>query len=317
MRLIPLCCAVLLLLLCRTAGAGQRSVTLYLDGASVEQEVAAPAGYLEYALPDSFQEGSLRVKPLGGASVLRVELVPAERDRRRNREIARLEERVSELQDRMQALTRQEEIFSAAVKSQSGKAPRKTKSNPNPVSSLQQGTDFALAQLEGVFRGKRKCKRSLDELERELAAARKGSAVARIWLSGGRARLWYLAGAERWTPNYDLRWSGDASGELLLHARLPAAEKGAQYLVSAGTLAQGVPARAVQGDFPILARYPLTLTSAPRSGEMPRSFAFQQVGAGLPPGEAAAYWRGEYLGSGRFAGTGAAEFTLGRPQNLP
>jgi hypothetical protein len=310
MRLILLC-SLLVLLLCRPAVAGQKSVTLYLDGAGVELEAVATAGYLEYPLPDSYRAGSLRVKPLGGASVLRVELVPADRDRRRSREIARLEERVSELADRMQALSRQEEIFSAAVKSQSGKAPRKTKANPNPLSSLQQGTEFALAQLEAVYRGKRKCRQAQDGLERELAAARKGAAVARIWLSGSRVRLSYQTSAEHWTPNYDFRWPGDATGELQLHARLPAAERGVQYLVSAGTLSQGAPAKTVQGDYPTLARYPLILTS-PVGTQPPQSFTFTQVGAGLPPGEASAFWRGEYLGSGRFAGADAGEFTLAR-----
>jgi hypothetical protein len=312
MRLIPLCCGILLLLQGEPSSAGQRSVTLYLDGARVEQEVAALDGYLEYALPDSFNPGSLRVKPLAGGSVLRVELVPADRDRRHSREIARLEERVSELQDRMQALSRQEEIFSAAVKSQSGKAPRKTKANPDPVSSLQRGTDFALSQLESVYRGKRKCRHSLDALESELAAARKGAAVARIWLTGGKARLTYLTSKEHWTPCYDLRWEADATGELLLHARIPTAEKGVLYLVSLGTLAQGVPAKTVRGDYPVLSRYALTLSSATSKEVPPRSFAFGRVEAGLPPGEAAAFWHGEYLGTGRFAGSGAEEFSLVR-----
>ena len=312
MRLLPLCCGVLLLVTCRPAQAGPKSVTLYLDGARVEQEGAAAEGYLECALPDSLTPGSLRVKPLGGGFVLRVELVPADRDRRRAREIARLEERISELQDRMQALSRQEEIFSAAVKSQSGKAPRRSKTNPDPVNSLQRGTEFALSQLESVYRGKRKCRHSLDALALELAAARKGVAVARIWFSGGRARLSYLTSGAGWTPSYDLRWSGEATGELLLHAKLPPAEKGVQYLVSAGTMAQGAAAKAVRGDFPTLARYPLTLTRVTSSGEPPSSFAFTRVEAGLPPGEGAVFWRGEYLGSGHFTGAGAQEFSLAR-----
>jgi hypothetical protein len=312
MRLLQLCCGMLLLLVCHPAGAGQRSVTLYLDGARVEQEAQASNGYLEYALPDSYLPGSLRVKPLAGASVLRVELVSADRDRRRAREIGRLEERKCELQDRMQALASREAIFSAAVKSQSGKAPRKTKANPDPVSSLQQGTEFALAQLESVYRGRRKCQLSLDAVQAELASAKRGTAVARVWLSGARARLSYLTSGERWIPSYDFRWSGAATGELTLHARLPRAEKGVQYLVSAGTLAQGMAANAVRGDFPTLSRHPLTLTGAAGPEEPPLSFAFTAVEAGLPPGEAAAFWRGEYLGSGRFAGSGASEFSVGR-----
>jgi len=311
MRLVPLCCG-LLLLFAQPVSAGQKSVTLYLDGARVEQDLAAGDGYQECPLPDSYSPGSLRVKPVAGANVLRVELVPAERDRRRARDIARLEERISELQDRMQALSRQEEIFSAAVRAQSGKAPRKTKANPDPVGSLQRGTDFALAQLESVYRGKRKCRHSLEALERELATARKGTAVARIWLSGGRARLSYSMSGERWIPSYDFRWSGEAAGELVLHATLPASEKGVQYLVSTGTLAQGVPAKAVRGEFATLARYPVTLTAATPAGGTPAKFTFTELAAGLPPGEAAAFWRGEYLGSGRFSGAGAAEFSISR-----
>jgi len=92
-----------------------------------------------------------------------------------------------------------------------------------------------------------------------------------------------------------------------LLASLPPAEKGVQYLVSTGTLAQ-----AVRGDFATLARYPLTLNAAPRTGEAPVSFAFARVGAGRPPGEAAAYWRGEYLGSGQSAGAGTGEFSLAK-----
>jgi hypothetical protein len=312
MRLILLSTGILLLLLSQPVCAGGRNVVLFLDGARVEQEASSVDGYLEYALPDSFIPGSLRVKPLAGASLLRVELVSAERDRRRSREIARLEEQVSAQQDRLQALSRQEEIFSAAVKSQSAKAPRKTKANPNPVSSLQQGTEFALAQLESVYRGKRKCQHSLDALQSELAAAKKGAAVARIWLSGGRVRLSYLAGGERWTPSYDFRWSGGATGELSLHAKLPPAEKGVQYQVSAGTLALGLPPRAVRGDFPTLARFPLTLTSA-APAEAPKTFQFSLPEAGLPPGEAAAFWRGEYVGCGPFAGGDTRVFSLVGP----
>ncbi|HBG06697.1 MAG: hypothetical protein A2075_01315 [Geobacteraceae bacterium GWC2_58_44] len=313
MRLILLVCGLLLFLSCQSAGGGQKSVTFYLDGARVEQEAAAVNGYLEYALPDSVAPGSLRVKPLGGGTILRVELVPADRDRRRAREIARLEDRKGELQVRMQILSSREEIFSAAAKSQSGKALRKSKANPDPLGSLQQGTEFALARLDTVYRRKRKVQHGLDRLEHELTVARKGAALARIWLSGGRARVSYLVSNERWTPCYDFRWSGaDASGELLLHARLPQPEKGVRYLVSTGTAAQGVAAKQVRGDFPILSRHPLTLQSGIRNSTPPMTFSFETVQAGLPPGEAAAFWRGEYLGSGQFSGAGASEVSIGR-----
>ena len=116
--------------------------------------------------------------------------------------------------------------------------------------------------------------------------------------------------AARWTPYYDFRWSGEASGELLLHARLPQPEKGVRYLVSNGTLSQGLAAEPVRGEFPVLHRYPLTLRNGIGAQQPPLSFVFMAVEAGLPPGEAAVYWRGEYLGSGRFPGGGASEFSL-------
>lgn len=310
LRLMLLAPFLLPMLLCPQAMAGQKSVTLFMDGARVEQEIAASGGYLELALPESFAPGSLRVKAPGG-DVLRVELVPAEQDRRRAAELARLKERRGELQDRMAALARREEIFSAAAKSQSGKAPRRTKANPDPVAALQQGTDFALNQMEAVYRSKRKCRQALDAVERELAAAGKGVASARIWVSGGKARVSYSTLTERWTPSYDLRFPGDGSGELLLHAKLPQREKGVQYLVARGSLAEAGAAEAVRSDFPTLARYPLAVSDSGRGGA-PSRVVFRPVEAGLPPGDAALFWKGEYLGSAPFGGGGATEFSIGR-----
>lgn len=309
MRLMPLPLFLLPVLVCPQALAGQKSVTFFLDGARVEQELTASGGYLELALPESFAPGSLRVKAPGG-SVLRVEPVPAEQDRRRAGEMARLRERRGELQDRMAALARREEIFSAAARSQSGKAPRKTKANPDPVGTLQQGTEFALNQMEAVYRSKRRCQQALEAVARDLAAAGKGVASARIWVSGAKVRVSYSMQAERWTPSYDLRFSGDGAGELLLHAKLPQREKGVQYLVSRGTIGEPGNAEAVRSDFPTLARYPLTLSGA--GGELPSRFVFAAVEAGLPAGEAALYWKGEYLGTAPFSGGGATEFSLRR-----
>ena len=61
MRLTLLCAGILLLLSCQSVRAGQKNVVFFLDGARVEQEASAVDGYLEYALPDSFTPGSLRV----------------------------------------------------------------------------------------------------------------------------------------------------------------------------------------------------------------------------------------------------------------
>ncbi|MCM0084505.1 DUF4140 domain-containing protein [Geomonas sp. Red32] len=310
MRLVPFVFALVLLAVQTPALAGQRRVTYYLDGVRVEQQVAAAKGYLEYPLPGPFTAGSLRVRPLGGGAILRVEVAPAALSPRQSRELALLKKQRTELKDRLELLTRREEIFAAAVKSQSGKAPRASKSNPDPVASLNQGTDFALARLDGVSRARKSCERSLESVERRLAIQEKTGQVARVWLTAPRAAVSYLASDAHWTPSYLFRWAGDKSGELLLHARIPAPGKGVTLLVSAGTVSQGAAPREVSGEFPLLARYPLMLVKGGRGDSRPLSFSFEKVAAELPPGEAAAFWGGEYLGRGRFAGGTSCEVAI-------
>jgi hypothetical protein len=317
MRLIPLLCAFLLLLLCQPLLAGQKSVTLYLDGARVEQDVVFRKRCLELPLPDNFVPGSLRVMPVKKGRVLRVEIA-SQRDPQRTREISRLEERKQELQARLEALSAREEIFTAAAKTQSGKAPRMSKLNPEPLVSLQQGTDFALSRLDTVYRNKQRVQAALEKVERELAQAGKGTQQARIWLSGKKARVSYLVSGEQWHPCYDFRWSGrDAKGELLVHARLPQPEKGVRYLVSTGKVVEGVPGQPVDGDFPTLSRHSLLLRTATRRAAVPVSFTFDPVEPALPPGEAAVYWGDEYLGSAPFTGGSALDLSAAVSTPLP
>ena len=47
------------------AVAGGKTVTFYLDGTRVEQELSVDNSVAEIPLPLSIQPGSLRVKPLG------------------------------------------------------------------------------------------------------------------------------------------------------------------------------------------------------------------------------------------------------------
>lgn len=311
MRLMPL--LILLLLPRLSLALPQKSVTLYLDGARVELEESARDGYLELALPSTMLPGSLRVRPVAGGSVLRVELKQGAPDRQLSRERERLAARRGELEDRLKALAVREEVFFAAARSQSGKSPRKTKTNPDPLGSLRQGTEFALGQLEVVYRSRRRCQAQLAEIDRELALSSKEGVTARVWLSGRRARLCYLTAAQRWTPCYSFRLDGAGQGELLLHAKLPPAEKGAHYLVALGALAAPASAQKASGELGLLARYPLTL-SRERYTEAPYpalSFAFKGGEGWLPPGEAAIFWRGAYLGSGRFAGGAEGEISSG------
>lgn len=302
--------AVIVLLWCECAAAGQKSITFYLDAARVEQECSPRQGVCEVDLPEAMVPGSLRVKAPGG-TVLRVERYGAEEDRRRLRDVSRLEERKADLQVKLQGVAAREEIFTAAAKSQSGKGLRRTKSNPDPAGSLTEGTELALARLDAAFVRRHRLQAALERVERELARARKGSSRARIWFTGRRARVCYLVSGQGWTPRYDFRWDGDGKGELLLHARLPSPVPGVLYLVSEGTWAQQRAARPVKGSFPTLSRHPLTQRGG-TTDLLPAAFEFDPPEGDLPPGEAAAYWRGEYLGSAPFAGRGASRLSLAR-----
>ncbi|UFS69073.1 DUF4140 domain-containing protein [Geomonas sp. RF6] len=309
MRLMPL--FLVLLLSCEAFGE-QRTVTLYLDGAKVEVEEKGREGYLEFPLP-AIVPGSLRVSAPGGA-VNRVEVVSRALERPSAKERARLQARRGEVEDRLKALEVREEVFTAAARSQSGKSLRKTKNNPEPLAALRQGTEFCLGQLEGVYRARRKCEAELKEIDRELAEGRRGGAVAQVWLTGRKGRISYLTLSRKWTPAYSFRASGTGKAELLLHAKLPPAEQGVRYLVAPGTLAGVSTGRELAGDFPVLARYELPLAKEEYL-ELPYpylSIAFSGGEGWWPPGEAAAFWKGAYVGAGRFAGGGAGELAFGK-----
>lgn len=293
-------------------GGGKR-VTLYLDGSLVEQELAAADGYLELPLPASLIRGSLRVKPLDGGTVKRVEIVPAELDRRPATEIARLEKRRQLLQERLESIAVREDIFRAAAKSHASRAPKKAKNTPDPVAPLRLGAEYALGELDQLQRSRGRLSSELKGVEEEIRVARKGEPLLRVWLSGKMARISYLRSGESWAPSYDFRLKGDG-GELLLHARLPKRERGVQYLVSPGPLEAAPPARRVDEEFPLLWRRPLSLERVSfREEPQPRlSFSFRQVQGGLPPGDASGYWNGEFLGSTSFSGASSGELSFGR-----
>ncbi len=118
--------ALCIMMLAAPAVAAPAKVTLYLDGARVEREADAVKGEVGVSLPPGMAAGSLRVKPLQGAAIAGVEIESAPPSPKTEKEIARLTARREALADRLKALEVKEEIFRAAAKSQSGKAPRAT-----------------------------------------------------------------------------------------------------------------------------------------------------------------------------------------------
>jgi hypothetical protein len=301
------------------AVAATKSLTCYLDGGRISQEVAARRGYAEVTLPGDMIPGSLRIRPLADAVVARVQTVPAKVDPKTAKALAALDERKEALGDRLKALDTREEIFTAAAKSQSAKAPRKSKTNPEPVAAIRQGTDFALARLEEVYRARRTTEKELKALEKTrsdlMKKANVGGSVARIWLQGrdGSVRVDYVASGSAWTPVYDFRLDGTTAATVTLRAVLPEREPGVAVSVVAAKLADAgvlndLPL-AADGDNAAVATFNLPVTAqSPASPVSPLSFSLTNATTRhLPPGESSCFWKGEYFGVSSFPGANPGE----------
>lgn len=321
-----------LLLTVILAQAGTKSLTCYLDGGRVSQEVAVRRGFAEVTLPHDLVSGSLRVRPLAGAVITRVQTVPAKVDPKAEKALAALDERKDALGDRLKALDAREEIFTAAAKSQSAKAPRKSKTNPEPVTAIRQGTDLALARLEEVYRSRRATEKELKTLEVKRAELAKkanvGGNIARIWIQGrdGAVAVEYLVAGGSWKPVYDFRLDGSPTVAVTLRALLPEVEQGTSIAVvtarlSAPDAAGAVPLPAA-GGYAAVATFTLPVVAvAPVTAVSPLSFTVTGAAdRSLPPGDGACFWKGEYFGTVVFTGlasAGTLELACGRPPVVP
>ncbi|AJE03728.1 DUF4140 domain-containing protein [Geobacter pickeringii] len=305
--------ALLIVLSAAPAHAAGRSITYYLDGARFEEESAATRGYLEIALPAAVVPDSLRIRPLAGSSIARVEIQKARPTPKREKELDALLERKRRLEDRLRALEVREDIFKAAAKSQSSKAPRKTKTNPEPMETIRKGTEFAVAQLEVVYRARRSAEDGIKAVEARLSALRKeggvGGSVARVWVGGkGRITASYLVAGSGWTPVYDFRLDGSGAMDVTLHALFPRPDKGTTAAVVAAPLAatdKEASRRAIAAPFGEVLKFhvPAVREIGGQSGPEGMAVSFVNgAGAPLPPGEATIFRSGEYLGKAAFKG---------------
>lgn len=308
--LIGLCCFCSV----QTAMAAERSITWYLDGARIEGR-AVPAGRssrrVEVSLPPEAIPETLRLRPLAGDEIVRVEIGPAPTAGEHDKELTALLRKKAAVEERIRALDAREEIFKAAAKSQSSKAPRRTKTNPEPLAAIRQGTDFAIAQLEDVYRQRRRATGELQMIDDRLsnlgrAVGGRGN-VARVRTRAGKGvRYSYLVRGTGWKPFYDFRLE-HGTVALTLRAILPPVAAGTKVAVATGRLAEAGSVRAVvvPEDFAPLRRDLFALEreesiDSPQGGV---SFAFRNDSvAGLPGGEAACYRNGEYLGRVSFPG---------------
>jgi hypothetical protein len=308
--IITLC--VMALLASGSATAHGKSVTFYADGALVEQDLATDKGIIEIPLPSGMIEGSLRIKPGNSTAIQRVDIIAAPADTgKAEKELNTLFEQKNRLGDRLHALTTREEIFKAAAKSQSGKAPRKSKTNLEPMQSIRQGTEFAIAQLEAVYTARRKAEQEIRRLDSRIAAAKKQSptsaSLARIVCSPrGKVTVRYAIGSQHWTPLYDIYLNGSGNAQVNLSGQFPGTFAGYLLQASLAALADSATGRI----FPIqpgpvagLAKYKLPATEELSGTGVVSSFAFElknMEAVHLPAGEANIYRNGEYVGRLRF-----------------
>lgn len=304
----------LVLAMAGTSHAESRAVTFFSDGALIETEVAASKGIAEFSIPGGMLEDSLRIRPLGNAVIQRVDIISSRQGGKDAKELESLLEQRSRLEDRLQALATREDIFRSAAKSQSGKAPRKTKTNPDPMQSIRQGTDFAIAQLEAVYTSRRKTEQEIRRLDGRIGAIKKGrqagDSIARVAIAprNGRVRVHYALEGVGWTPRYDLRLNNDGNAFLSLYGQLPPGFAGYVLRASHAPLAESNTARilAVAGGSPArLAEYRLPAQDESFGSGVRSSFSVVLANPGnahLPSGEAALYRNGEYWGRFRFEG---------------
>jgi hypothetical protein len=156
-------------------------------------------------------EGSLRIRPDSGTSLQRVDIGPVRTGPGTAvKGLNALLEQRSRLNDRLQALATCEEIFTSAAKSQSSKAPRKTKANPDPRQVIRQGTEFAIAQMEDVYTSRRRTEQEIKNIDSRIAATkssrRRGETSALIHVAPlrGRVTVRYAIAGQGWTPRDDM-----------------------------------------------------------------------------------------------------------------
>ena len=306
---------ILLLAAFGSAMASGKTVTFFSDGAMVEIVGAAAKGVAEVPLPGEMMEGTLRITPLDGVEIRRVDIIKMRLEEKQEKELELLREQKSRMEDRLQALATREEIFKSAAKSQSGKAPRKTKTNPEPMQTIRQGTDYAIAQLEAVYTAKRRSEQEIKRLDAKILSLRNGTtgvqSMAKVTLSSatGKIRARYALVGKGWTPGYDLRLNNSDSADLTLSGYIPNVVNGAQLAASTGRLADFNPAGAVPvtGGTGVvrLAQYRLPITELSFKEGLRPGFSCKLTNTGsscLPAGTAALYRNGEYRGQFRIEG---------------
>lgn len=292
-----------------TYAYAENSVTFYRDGALYKLEATATKGVIDIHLPVTVIEKSLSISPKGGSTISTVKTRSEIYDNN-NKELLALNEQKQRLADRLQALETRENIFTAAAKTQSGKAPRKTKNNPDPMQAIRQGTDFAIAQLEAVYTAKRKATEELNRVNGRIVTIKQrgngsGSSV-RIVVTPqrGTVTIRYATTEVSWQPEYSLHYDGISNNvRLQFSAKIPKELRGYKIHVANGTLAEAAQQLLTVGG--ISGDYLLPVNDLKSANGIFNSFQAtitNNTGHYLTSGEATLFRNGSYLGKFRFEG---------------
>ena len=313
MFVIHLCLCLCLIAATASPVFAANIVTFYRDGALFQQEAIALKGVVDLPLAADMLENTLIVVPAASTTIIGVETVQKEAVNSTGKELEALTEQRRKLEDRLQALDAREAIFTTAAKSQSAKAPRKTKANPDPMHAIRQGTDFAIAQLEAVYTARRKTTHEMQKIDTRISAIRKSNrpstASLRIAVSpqNGKVTVRYATAERGWQPEYNIYPEKNGTARLQLSARVSATLNGYQIRVSPALLADYATAETV----PVLTgravidTYRLPLVDEQYSESVYQHFSARITNSTphyLPPGESGLYRDGAYRGKFRFEG---------------
>jgi hypothetical protein len=291
----------------------ENRITFYQDGALLQQEAGAARGVIDITLTPGLLDHTLKIIPAPGTKILTVETRKTATGSIIDRELEALAEQRRRLEDRLQALGTREAIFTSAAKAQSGKAPHKSKTNPDPLKTIRQGTDFAIAQLEAVYTARRKTYQEIKIIDARLAASGKNSrstgSLIRITVTPprGMVTLRYATAEQGWQPYYNLYPVGDGTARLQLSAQITGDGRGRQIRVSTGSLAESATAATfpVQPMGAILVSYLLPITEEIYTEGIFNGFSAMITNSSpnyLPPGDSGLFRSGAYLGKFRFEG---------------
>ncbi len=309
-----------------TALAGQ--LTVFSDGSLLELTGTAQKGLVEVTMPTQIRQGSLRVIPSPGTTIGQVDLVPCRMPLRQQKELDALTEQELRLKDRLQALDTRESIFTAAARAQSSRPPRKSKTNPDPVASVRQGTDFAIAQLEAVYTARRRTGQELERLTARIARLRETAPhgpTVRIRVTPARGQVTVAALLEGggWQPRYELRLDGAGNARLTQQALFTRIPAGCSVRFAPGPIKDGLPRQTIPlrpGEPTTIASWRLPVSTAVITPEPLTSFAVtlsNGTGTTLPAGEVAVYFTGTFLGTTTLpAAPDATLIRLGNPSSV-